>query len=341
MRKLLETMYVLTPESYLYHRNENICISVGGEERASVVASQVDSIVLFGKNTFSTSLIGFCSEHGISVVFLDANGRFYGRVCGPVSGNVLLRKRQYESLHDEAFTLRLIRDMLFGKIRNAKGVLVRHARSAKEEAAAQAMTQAAGRLSGLAQKLSECEDAQTMRGIEGTAASQYFACFDHMLSSPSGLRFESRSRHPPRNEVNAALSFVYVLLTHRMTAALEAVGLDPAAGYLHTLRPGRPSLALDLMEELRAPLCDRLVLTLMNRGQLTRQDFDRSTQAVALNDRGRKTVLAAWRERSREEIQHPFLQEKVPIGLIPYTQAMLLARVLRGDLDRYPPFIWR
>ena len=162
-----------------------------------------------------------------------------------------------------------------------------------------------------------------------------------MLSSPSGLRFESRSRHPPRNEVNAALSFVYVMLTHRMTAALEAVGLDPAAGYLHTLRPGRPSLALDLMEELRAPLCDRLVLTLMNRGQLTRQDFDRSTQAVALNDRGRKTVLAAWRERSREEIQHPFLQEKVPIGLIPYTQAMLLARVLRGDLDRYPPFIWR
>lgn len=341
MKKLLETMYVLTPESYLYHRNENICISIGGEEKASVVASQVDSIVMFGKNTFSTSLIGFCAERGISIVFLDANGRFYARVCGPVSGNVLLRKRQYEKLSDVDFAVPLVRDILYGKIRNGKDVLMRHARTTRDAVDAGELTRAAAQLSELAQRLSDCFDVDGMRGMEGAAANAYFAQFDRMLGNPAGLRFEARSRRPPRNEVNATLSFVYTLMTHKMTAALESVGLDPAAGFLHTLRPGRPSLALDMMEELRAPLCDRLVLALFNRGQLTQKDFERHSQAVYLNEKGRRTVLSLWRERNRDEINHPFLREKLPIGLIPHAQAMLLARVLRGDLDRYPPFVWR
>lgn len=341
MKKLLETMYVLTPESYLYHRNDNICISIGGEEKASVVASQVDSIVMFGKNTFSTSLIGFCAERGISVVFLDANGRFYARVCGPVSGNVLLRKRQYERLNDGTFAAQFVRDILYGKIRNGKDVLMRHARISRDAADADELSRSAAQLSGLARRLADCPDVDAMRGVEGAAASMYFAQFDRMLANPSGLRFEARSRRPPRNEVNATLSFVYTLMTHKTASALESVGLDPAAGFLHTLRPGRPSLALDMIEELRAPLCDRLVLTLFNRGQLTPKDFEHHSKAVYLNEKGRKTVLSLWRERNRDEIRHPFLQEKMPIGLIPYAQAMLFARVLRGDLDRYPPFVWR
>ena len=285
MKKLQETLYILTPESYLFHRNENICVSIGGEERVSVPASRVDSIVLFGKNTFSTSLIGFCGEQGISVAFLDANGRFLGRVCGPVSGNVLLRKRQYERLNDARFSQSVALNMLCGKFANSKNVLLRHARNAKErsEDRSQRLLQAANRLSAYARQLTECADMDAMRGVEGVAASAYFACFDDMLECPQGYVFQTRSRRPPANEVNAVLSFTYTLLTHRMVAALESVGLDPAAGYMHALRPGRPSFALDMIEELRSPLCDRLVLSLFNKGQLGKGDFQRASRAVYLN----------------------------------------------------------
>lgn len=341
MKKLLETIYILTPDSYVYHRNENICISIGGEEKASVPVSMVDSIVFFGKNSLSTSLIWFCSQNDVTITFLDLNGRFYGRACGPISGNVLLRKQQYDSMSDEKFCMQFVRDLLFGKLLNSKNMLMRTARNAKVEEKAQKLYQAANQLSELAQKLDKCIDIDSMRGVEGAAATAYFACFDEMLASPNGFRFKTRSRRPPRNEVNAVLSFLYTQLTHDVRSALEIVGLDPAAGYLHTLRPGRPSFALDLMEELRAPLCDRLTLTLFNRGQLSKQDFNVDGDAVYLNERGRKTVLNAWRARKKETIQHPFLDEKISIGLIAYAQAMLFARVLRGDLDRYPPFVWR
>lgn len=339
MKHLLETMYVLTPDSYLFHRNDNICISVGGQEKASVPAAQVDAIVLFGKNTFSTSLLGFCGRNGITVTFLDQFGRFEGTLCGPVSGNVLLRKRQYERLDSPDFARVFVCDLLLSKIQNSKLVLMRHARSGKGGGAA--LSSAAETLSSLAAKLAECADVDSMRGVEGAAATVYFAAFDEMLASPEGFRFARRSKRPPENEVNAVLSFLYTQLAHDVRAALETVGLDSAAGFLHTLRPGRASLALDLMEELRAPLCDRLTLALFNRGQLTRADFEYDVPAVYLNEKGRRTVLSQWRARKKDEITHPFLQEKIPVGMIPYTQAMLLARVLRGDLDRYPPFVWR
>jgi CRISPR-associated protein Cas1 len=331
----------LTPESYAFHRNENICISIGGQEKASVPVSQVDSIVFFGKNTMSTSLLQFCAKHDITITFLSEYGYFQGRICGPVSGNVLLRKRQYQQLDNPEFSSIFVRDLLYCKIKNSKTVLLRYARTSKVPDAAADLMQGAEQLSAMAEQLSQCSDIDSMRGIEGAAATAYFARFDQMLSSPNGFRFDTRSRRPPRNEVNAVLSFLYTMLSHDISSALETVGLDPAAGFLHTLRPGRSSLALDFIEELRAPLCDRLTLTLFNKGQLSNKDFDAESDAVYLNDRGRRTVLNQWRVRKKEEIQHPFLKEKISIGLIPYTQAMLFARVLRGDLDRYPPFIWR
>lgn len=341
MKKLLETLYITTPESYLFERSGNICISIGGAEKASVPITQVDSIVLFGKNTLSTALLSFCSRNDVTITFLSENGFFQGRVCGPVSGNVLLRKRQYESLADADFVNRFVADLLFCKIRNSKSVLLRYARSTLDEAAKRSLAAAVSELTEIAQKLDVCSDIDSMRGIEGAAASVYFSRFDALLSSPKGYRFEVRSRRPPTNEVNAVLSFVYTLLAHDVRSSLETVGLDPAAGYLHTLRPGRASFALDLMEELRAPLCDRLVISMFNKNQFQAQDFTTDFGAVYLSDRGRRKVLAQWRDRKRELIQHPFLKEKISIGMIPYAQSMLFARVLRGDLDRYPPFVWR
>ncbi len=341
MKKMLETMYITTPDSYAFLRNENICVEVGGVERATVPASQVDSIVFIGKNTMSTALMAFCGQHNITLTFLGMNGEFCGRVCGPVSGNVLLRKRQYDSLNDPQFTETVVRNILFGKIRNSKDVLLRYARNASAPATADILRDAARKLSGMAEQLTDTTDVNVMRGIEGAAANAYFSVFDCILNGKNGFVFETRSKRPPLNEVNAVLSFVYTLATHDCRSALETVGLDPAAGYLHTLRPGRSSFALDLIEELRAPLCDRFVISLLHKGQLSRKDFAADCGAVTLNEKGRRTVIGAWRERKREEILHPFLKERIPVGLIPYTQAMLFARVLRGDLDLYPLFVWR
>ena len=342
MKKLLNTLYVLTPESYLFCRNENICIRIGEHEKLCVPALTIDSIVCFGKMTVSTPLLQYCAEHGISVTFVTETGRFIGRFYGSVSGNVLLRKRQYESLNEDTFRKQLVRSVLLAKLRNCKLVLIRAARSAKNEEVGQALTEGVAQLGQAVEKLLLCEDVDSMRGIEGAAATVYFSRLDNMLwGNPGGFRFESRSRRPPRNEVNAALSYTYMLLTSQIQSAMETVGLDPAAGYLHTLRPGRPSFALDLIEELRAPLCDRFVISLFNKGQLSASDFEKNEEAVYLNERGRRTLLSAWQRRKQEEIIHPFLGEKVQIGMIPYAQAMLFARVLRGDLDAYPPFVWR
>lgn len=339
MKKLLNTLYLLTPNSYLFCRNETIAVKVGGVEKNAVPAKDIEAIVCFGQMTVSTPLLEFCGKRGISVTFLSPQGHYCGRFYGPLSGNVLLRKKQYESINQVEFSNQLVRDILFGKIRNSKMVLLRAAR--KQSGDAVSLTQAVNQLSDLAAQLESCDCIDSMRGIEGAAATIYFSRFDAMLHSPAGFRFESRSRRPPRNEVNAVLSFVYTLLTREISSALETVGLDPAAGYLHTLRPGRPSFALDLIEELRAPLCDRFTLSLFNLGQLGEKDFNTDSEAVFLNDRGRRTVLTSWQKRKMETVQHPFLQEKIPVGMIPYAQAMLFARVIRGDLDRYPPFVWR
>ena len=289
----------------------------------------------------STALLAFCSENDVTISFLSENGRFQGRLCGPVSGNVLLRKRQYAAVEDRDFSERFVRDLLFCKIKNSKNVLMRHARTSSSDKKRSELLNASHVLSELARQLDEAESIDSMRGIEGAAASVYYAQLDNVLESPKGYTFEHRSRRPPENEVNAVLSFLYTMLAHDVSSALESVGLDPAVGHLHTLRPGRASFALDLMEELRAPLCDRLALTMFNKGQLSEQDFAQDSLAIYLSDKGRRKVLEQWRLRKKESIQHPFLNEKINIGMIPFTQAMLFARLLRGDLDRYPPFVWR
>lgn len=312
MKKLLNTLYVLTPDSYLFCRNETVCVQVGDAEKVSVPAVSIEAIVCFGKMTVSTPLIGFCAEHGISLVFLTEHGQFLARVEGSVSGNVLLRKRQYESLHEPVFVNTFVRDLLMAKLRNSKCVLLRAARTTQEDGVP--LHRAAERLGEQAQALARADAVDSMRGIEGAAATIYFSCFDQMLGAGCPFRFETRSRRPPRNEVNAVLSFVYTLLCRETRSAMESIGLDPAAGYLHTLRPGRPSFALDLMEELRGPLCDRFVLTLFHRKQLSAAHFEKNEEAVFLNEKGRRTVLTAWQNaRKRRSCTHSW-RKRFPLA---------------------------
>jgi len=338
MKQLLNTLYILTPDTYLFLENEAIGVKIGGEEKVRVPAHTITSIYCFGNVTVSTPLIGFCGQRGISLVFLSEYGKFYGRIQGPVQGNILLRRRQFAALDDDLFCKGLVRSILLGKLINSREFLLRARRERK--GSEEIFTESVHKIAGIAKELQESQKIDSMRGLEGAAAAAYYSAFSAMLVSEE-MTFKGRNRRPPEDPVNALLSFLYTLLKNDVQSALEGVGLDPAAGFLHTLRPGRPALALDVMEELRAPLCDRLAVALINRGQITKKHFDQLTPPVLLGENGRKVVLKAWQERKKEQIQHPFLQEKIPIGLIPHAQAMLLARVLRGELDEYPPFHWR
>ena len=340
MRQLKNTLYITTEDSYLFWENECIAVKVGGVEKVRIPAISIESIVCFGNTSVSAPLIRFCGERGIGLTFLSENGRFYGRINGPVSGNVLLRQRQFLSCSDPLFSARMASHFLCGKLLNEKNMLMRAARETADDEREKRLKDKALEIAGLSKDLKEPLSTAAMRGIEGAAAAAYFSCFDMMLKTKE-MRFEERSRRPPKNEVNAVLSFLYMLLKNDVQSALEAVGLDPACGYLHTLRPGRPALALDIMEELRAPLCDRMALALFNRGQLDKKDFDLELGQCLIEEKARKLLISSWQNRKKETVQHPFIKEKIEIGLIPFVQAQLLARVLRGDLDEYPPFIWR
>ena len=340
MRQLKNTLYITTEDSYLFWENECIAVKVGGVEKVRIPAISIESIVCFGNTSVSAPLIRFCGERGIGLTFLSENGRFYGRINGPVSGNVLLRQRQFLSCSDPLFSARMASHFLCGKLLNEKNMLMRAARETADDEREKRLKDKAVEIAGLSKDLKEPLSTAAMRGIEGAAAAAYFSCFDMMLKTKE-MRFEERSRRPPKNEVNAVLSFLYMLLKNDVQSALEAVGLDPACGYLHTLRPGRPALALDIMEELRAPLCDRMALALFNRGQLDKKDFDLELGQCLIEEKARKLLISSWQNRKKETVQHPFIKEKIEIGLIPFVQAQLLARVLRGDLDEYPPFIWR
>ena len=340
MRQLKNTLYITTEDSYLFWENECIAVKVGGVEKVRIPAISIESIVCFGNTSVSAPLIRFCGERGIGLTFLSENGRFYGRINGPVSGNVLLRQRQFLSCSDPLFSARMASHFLCGKLLNEKNMLMRAARETNDGEREKKLKDKALEIAGLSKDLKEPLSTAAMRGIEGAAAAAYFSCFDMMLKTKE-MRFEERSRRPPKNEVNAVLSFLYMLLKNDVQSALEAVGLDPACGYLHTLRPGRPALALDIMEELRAPLCDRMALALFNRGQLDKKDFDLELGQCLIEEKARKLLISSWQNRKKETVQHPFIKEKIEIGLIPFVQAQLLARVLRGDLDEYPPFIWR
>jgi len=286
--------------------------------------------------------MGFCAENGVGISFLSERGRFLARVQGPVSGNVLLRREQYRQADDQEFSVTMARALLTGKIANCRTVLQRALRDHEQKLDANQVGHAVKRLSQHLRLLNQEQSLNALRGIEGDAAHIYFSVFDHLIiAQKEAFYFRERNRRPPLDNVNCLLSFLYTLLVHDMRSALESVGLDPAVGFLHRDRPGRPGLALDIMEEFRPFLADRLALSLINLRQVQKKGFKRSDPgAVLMNDDTRKTVLVAYQERKKEEIRHPFLNEKVMIGLLFHTQALLLARYLRGDLDGYPPFIW-
>ncbi len=344
MKKLLNTIYVTTEGASLRKDGENFVAEVDGEIKARVPLHMLAAVVVFGPILLSPALIGACAGAGITIVILERNGRFTARIEGPVTGNVLLRRAQYRA---SEVPEDVIRALLLGKIANQRSVLMRSVRDYGSEYSTEAMAALNTAVDRMAQILRSVEltsgNAETLRGMEGEAAALYFSVFDHLIRSPDPeFRWKGRSRRPPLDPMNAVLSFLYTLLTHDCRSACEAVGLDPAVGFLHRDRPGRPSLALDLMEELRPVLVDRLALSLVNRRQLRATDFEvRDGGAVMLRDDARKAVLTAWQERKKEERLHPFLAEKVPFGLVPYLQAQMLSRHLRGDLEGYPPWFWK
>lgn len=344
MKKLLNTLYVTTEGASLRKDGENLVAEVEGAERARVPFHMLASVAVFGAIYISPALMAACAAGGITLVLLDRNGRFQARIEGPVTGNVLLRRAQYRASDRPE---EIVRSIVIGKVANQRSVLMRSLRDYGDEfteadrAAIVAVTE---RLSRIIRRVELSDETlDLLRGSEGEAANLYFSVFGNLIRSPDEeMRWKGRSRRPPLDPVNALLSFLYTLLTHDCRSACESVGLDPAVGFLHRDRPGRPSLALDLMEEMRPVLADRLALSLINRRQLRAKDFEtRDGGAVMMSDDARKTVLTAWQERKKDERLHPFLEEKAPLGLTPYLQAQMLARHLRGDLDAYPPWFWK
>lgn len=318
-------------------------VRVGDEIRLQLPLHNLGGIVCFGQVSVSPFLMGACAEGGVGVSLLTENGRFLARVQGETSGNVLLRREQYRRADDRAGTAAIARPVVAAKVANGRAVLLRSARDRPDDAASERLVSAARLLVGHLEGLGVEENLDRIRGIEGLAARDYFSVFDDLISQQKeSFQFHERSRRPPLDRVNALLSFVYTVLLHDVRGALECVGLDPAVGFLHRDRPGRPGLALDLMEEFRPFFADRLVLSLINLRQIAPNRFRISESgAVLLDEEGRKEVLVAYQKRKQEEIVHPFLGDKTTIGLLPHLQALLLARYLRGDLDGYPPFVWR
>lgn len=346
MRRHLNTLYVTTQDAWLSKDGENVVVSVDHKERGRVPLHTIGAVTGFGRVLASPALLGACAEAGITVNFMTEGGRFWARVEGPISGNVHLRRTQYRWSDDPTRRDAIIKSIVAGKLLNQRTVLTRAIRDHGDgmpEADRTATTAASNRISNIVKRLEKPLDGDQLRGAEGEAGMVYFSVFDHLVRGEKPcFTFAGRSRRPPMDATNALLSFVYALLTSDVRGALETVGLDPAVGFLHVDRPGRPSLALDLMEEFRPFFADRLVLSLINRRQLTSKDFQTlDNGATRLTDDGRKVVLVAYQERKRDEIQHSFLDEKITVGLLWFVQAQLLARHLRGDLDAYPPFIWK
>ncbi len=331
-----------TQGAWLAQDGETVAIRVEQETKLRVPVHTLTGIVCFGQVSCSPFLMGLCAEHGVGISFLTEHGRFLSRVQGPISGNVLLRRKQYRVTDDEAGTASIAKAVVLAKVANCRTVLLRAARE-RSEGESPELDKAVLRLRRILDEISGQDHVDRIRGHEGDAAATYFEVFDHLiLTAKEHFFFRQRSRRPPLDNMNALLSFLYTLLTHDMVGALETVGLDPAVGYLHRDRPGRPSLALDLVEELRPVLADRLALTLVNRQQIAETGFRQlETGAVVMDDETRKAVLVAWQKRKQEEIVHPFLGEKIPLGMVPYVQATLLARYLRGDSDGYPCFFWK
>jgi len=341
---LLNTLYAMTASSYLHLDNDTVRIEVEHETKLRVPLHHLGGIVTLGDVLISPALIARCAGAGIAMTLLDRNGRFQARVEGPISGNVLLRQAQHDAARDPARTIALARQVVAGKLRNSRSVLQRGTRESKSDEDRQLLSAAVVKFDASLRAVTIVADLDALRGVEGEAARIYFGAINHMIRADlrESFRLDGRSRRPPRDRFNALLSYLYTMLTHDCRSALESVGLDSQLGFLHALRPGRPALALDLMEEFRSVLADRLALTLINRGQLKPSDF-RVTEGggVLLADDARRTISIAWQEKKQETLTHPLLETEVPFGLLAQIQARLLARTLRGETEAYLPFLAR
>ncbi len=343
MRQHQNTLFVTTQGAYLAKESETVLVRVEDEVKLRIPIHQLGGIVCFGQVSVSPFLMGFCAERGVHLSFLTENGRFLARVQGSVSGNVLLRREQYRRADDARFVTDVSRVIVAAKVSNARGVLQRGMRERGESRDSNGLQTSIRFLGALQNTLSGCTDCDAVRGVEGAAAKSYFGVFDELISQQKEhFFFRERSRRPPLDNLNALLSFIYTLALHDVEAALETVGLDPAVGFLHRDRPGRPGLALDLVEEFRAPFADRLAVSLVNLRQVSPEGFRKQeTGGVLMDDDTRKAVIVAYQKRKQEEIEHPFLGERTTIGLLPFLQALLFARYLREDLEAYPPLIWK
>jgi CRISPR-associated protein Cas1 len=342
MKRLLNTLYVTRDGAYIHRERETIVVEVERAKALQIPVLTISSIVAIGRIMMSPEAMALCAENNIAISFLTGNNRFLARVSGEQSGNVLLRRAQYRIADDEDRCREIVRCIVAAKISNARTVLQRALRNHPEGDSDSSVAATIQRLARIKKSVASADSADKLRGYEGEAAREYFSVFNAMMATDSGFSMDGRTRRPPRDPVNAVLSFVYTLLCHDCRGACEAVGLDPAVGFLHRDRPGRPGCALDLMEEFRAVVADRVVLTLINRKQITPKQFEtQESGAVMMNEICRKTVLEQWQKRKQEEITHPVLNEKMPLGLAFHAQAQLLARHLRGDMDFYPASLWK
>mgnify|MGYP001322867214 CR=1 FL=1 len=343
MKPLLNTLYITQPDVYLSLDGDNIVLLKEEEKLARLPLHNLESVISFGYTGASPALMGYCAERNISLVFFTKNGRFLARVIGESKGNVILRKKQYRISEDETASALIARNFLVGKIYNHKWMIERMIRDYPLRVDIAKFKEISRHLSSILLEMRKCDNLERLRGMEGQAASSYNTLFDQMiLQQKEDFFFHSRSRRPPLDNVNAMLSFAYTLLANDVASALEGVGLDAYVGFLHRDRPGRASLSLDMMEELRGVFADRFVLSLINKKIVSKNDFfKKENGAVIMTEEARKKFLASWQSKKQEMITHPYLGEKIPWGLVPHVQALLLARYLRNDLDEYPPFLWK
>lgn len=343
MKKLLNTLYITSENSYLSLDGENIVVLDREKEVGRVPLHNLEGIVSMGYRGTSPALMGACADRNISLCFLTPNGKFLARITGKVKGNVVLRMKQYTMSLDDAESLKVAKNCIIGKVHNARWVLERATRDHGMQINVERVKKASIMLKESVTMIQNCVSKEQLRGYEGEAASVYFGVFNELiLQQKKEFLFKGRNKRPPVDNVNAMLSFVYTLVTNNIASALEACGLDPYVGVLHTQRPGRVSLALDLIEELRSVLADRFVLSLINKKIVNNKDFQKKeNNAVLMKDDARKRILTEWQNKKKETLTHPYLKEKVEWGMVPFVQAMLLARYLRGDLDAYPPFLWK
>lgn len=343
MRKLLNTLFVTSEDAYLTIDGENVVVNREKQEVARFPLHTLSGIISFGYAGASPALMGGCARRGVSLSFCTPTGRFLARSVGEENGNVLLRRMQYRAADDPAHSCRIARNMIFGKLHNARWSIERTKRDHGMRVDAETLSNASGQIKELLPRTLDEASLDGLRGLEGNGANAYFGVLDQLILNDKGIfSFNGRSRRPPLDPVNAMLSFAYSILAHDCASALEAAGLDPYVGFLHRDRPGRTSLALDLMEELRPCMADRFVITLINNRVMDEKVFIRQESgAVLLNDDGRRKFFKHWQDKKRESLTHAYLGDKLQWGMVPYIQAQLLARYLRGDLDDYPPFLWK